>query len=133
MLDGEDAETRARPEAAGLDVPETLARLGLDPASYVDLLRRFGPQAKRDLQALDAAVAVRDIDATGRLAHALGGASAHLGAARLQRAARALEQAAKTGEGDLSALAEDVAREGWTVLAPVTDAGAARRLASSRP
>jgi serine phosphatase RsbU (regulator of sigma subunit)/anti-sigma regulatory factor (Ser/Thr protein kinase)/HPt (histidine-containing phosphotransfer) domain-containing protein len=126
MLDGEDAETRARPEAADLDVPETLARLGLDPASYVDLLRRFGPQAKRDLEALGAAVAARDIDGTGRLAHALAGASANLGAARLQRAARALEQAAKTGEGDLGALAEDVAREGWTVLASVTDLGGSR-------
>ena len=91
---------------------------------YVDLLRRFGPQAQRDLEALGAAVAARDVEGTGRLAHALAGASANLGASRLQRAARALEHAAKTGVGDLGALAQDVAREGATLLTSVTALGA---------
>ncbi len=111
--------TRALGELAGLDVAETLARLGLDPPSYVDLLRRFGPQAERDLEALAAAVAGGDTEGARRLAHALAGASANLGAARLQRAARALELAAKAGAGELSALAQEVTREGRTVLASI--------------
>jgi HPt (histidine-containing phosphotransfer) domain-containing protein len=119
MLEGQDAETGALPELAGLEVAEALARLGVDPASYVELLRRFGPQADRDLEVLAAAVSARDAEGTRRLAHALAGAAANLGAARLQRAARALERAAASGATDLGALAAEVAREGRTVLASV--------------
>jgi len=119
MLEGQDAETGALPELAGLEVAEALARLGVDPASYVELLRRFGPQADRDLEVLAAAVSARDAEGTRRLAHALAGAAANLGAARLQRAARALERAAASGGTDLGALAAEVAREGRTVLASV--------------
>ena len=119
MLEGQDAETGALPEMAGLEVAEALARLGVDPASYVDLLRRFGPQAERDLEVLAAAVSARDAEGTRRLAHALAGAAANLGAARLQRAARALERAAASGAADLGGLAAEVAREGRTVLTSV--------------
>jgi HPt (histidine-containing phosphotransfer) domain-containing protein len=119
MLEGQDAETGALPELAGLEVAEALARLGVDPASYVELLRRFGPQADRDLEVLAAAVSAHDAEGTRRLAHALAGAAANLGAARLQRAARALERAAASGGTDLGALAAEVAREGRTVLASV--------------
>ena len=111
MLEGQDAETGALPELAGLEVAEALARLGVDPASYVELLRRFGPQADRDLEVLAAAVSARDAEGHGASPIPSRGRR-RISAPRACNALRARSSGGGVRGTDLGALAAEVAREG---------------------
>ncbi len=89
----------------GLNVAGALARLGIGFDALQRMLIRFADGQSKTVADLRAAVAAGDADAAARHAHALAGAAGNLGADTLREAAKALETAARSGGGDLSALA----------------------------
>jgi CheY-like chemotaxis protein len=102
-------EHRAEPRAAGTGWPEALldreahARFiheygGGDPRTAAGLVETYLRSALRSLEALEAGVGSRDIDAVRRAAHDLKSGSASIGAARLAAMARDIEAAAKSGD-----------------------------------
>jgi signal transduction histidine kinase/CheY-like chemotaxis protein/HPt (histidine-containing phosphotransfer) domain-containing protein len=91
------AEGRSSTSLDGIDVPATLARLGISFDTLRRMLIRFADGGART--AADARRAFEQGDTAGvaRHAHALAGAAGNLGAVRLREAAKALEHAAGTG------------------------------------
>ncbi|HLK90466.1 MAG TPA: ATP-binding protein [Polyangia bacterium] len=93
----------------GIDVASALARLGGDRVVYHRLLANLLREWEDATGSLETALAVPDLPAIRRTAHALKGASATLGVQPLASEAAALEQAAGEGE-DGAAVAAAVAR-----------------------
>jgi two-component system, sensor histidine kinase and response regulator len=96
------------PRLEGIDVTESLERLGLEFASFRRMLIRFADGQGATLDALRAAVSSGDGAAAARHAHAIAGASGNLGAEALRTAAKALERAGRDGRNDLAALLADL-------------------------
>jgi len=88
------------PAIEGIDVPRTLARLGLGFETLRRMLIRFADGQQPTADALRAAVAAADCDAAARHAHAIAGSSGNLGAEDLHAAAKALERAGREGRAD---------------------------------
>jgi CheY-like chemotaxis protein/HPt (histidine-containing phosphotransfer) domain-containing protein len=88
----------------GIELSETLRRLGISRNSLEQMLVRFADGLGPTLDALRAAVAATDRDAAARHAHAIAGSAGNLGADALRAAAKELEQAGREGRTDLSAL-----------------------------
>jgi PAS domain S-box-containing protein len=94
----------ARAEAAeltgnlrGVDIASALARLGLDPETYLGLLRRFSAGQEAGLAGIRAAMDQGDRETALRQAHSLKGAALNLGAGALGGAARDLEECLQGG------------------------------------
>jgi signal transduction histidine kinase/DNA-binding response OmpR family regulator/ligand-binding sensor domain-containing protein len=102
----EDAPPQSEqlPSLEGIDVAETLKRLGLDFDTLKRMLVRFSDGQGRTLDALRAAVAAGDAAAASRYAHAIAGAAGNLGAEDLRTAAKAMEHAGREGRTDLAEL-----------------------------
>jgi len=83
----------------GVDIPGALARLGLDPETYLRLLRRFGAGQGPLLAELEAALEREDPGTALRHVHSLKGAALNLGAHALSGAARDLEVLLQKGGG----------------------------------
>jgi two-component system, sensor histidine kinase and response regulator len=98
------ASEEALPTLEGIEVAETLARLGLGFESLRKMLIRFADGQGKTLEELRAAVNASDAAAAARHAHAIAGAGGNLGADALRTAAKALEQAARQGQGNLEEL-----------------------------
>ncbi|MDR3672782.1 MAG: ATP-binding protein [Holophaga sp.] len=81
----------------GVDIPGALARLGIDPDTYLQLLRRFGAGHEAGLAGLRAALARGDRETALRHVHSLKGAALNLGAGALGGAARDLEECLQGG------------------------------------
>jgi len=97
------------PAIEGVDVPGTLARLGLEFETLRRMLVRFADGQQPTTDALRAAVAAVDCDAAARHAHAIAGSAGNLGAEALHAAAKALERAGREGRaGDLASLFADL-------------------------
>jgi HPt (histidine-containing phosphotransfer) domain-containing protein len=97
------------PPLEGINVTGSLARLGLDYATFQKMLVRFAGSQGAMLEAVRAAVASGDSSEVARSAHTIAGASGNLGAEALQAAAKALERAGREGSKSLLAhLAADV-------------------------
>jgi PAS domain S-box-containing protein len=90
----------------GLDIRAALTRLGIGPATYLTLLRRFSTGQEGVLDHLFTDLEAGDVASAQRNAHSLKGAAGNLGATRLAEAAKALESALKAS-----------AAEEWTALA----------------
>jgi signal transduction histidine kinase/CheY-like chemotaxis protein len=88
----------------GIDVEDTLRRLGLEFSSLRRMLIRFADGQGKTLDELRAAVAAHDPASAARQAHAIAGAAGNLGAEGLRAAAKALERAAREGTEDLQQL-----------------------------
>lgn len=101
----------ALPSTPGVDISDTIRRLGIDFESLLPLYRRFHRTISGQVDAIRKAVEAGDRDQSSREAHALAGASGNLGMNALRERAKALEIAAKGAGGDLSALMEAVAAE----------------------
>jgi CheY-like chemotaxis protein/HPt (histidine-containing phosphotransfer) domain-containing protein len=98
-------EPAAAPAALeGINVSDTLARLGLEFGTLSKMLVRFANGQRKTVEDLRAAVAAGDLDAASRHAHAIAGAAGNLGAEDLRRAAKAMELAARDGTGDARSL-----------------------------
>ncbi|MBI5790574.1 MAG: response regulator [Rhodocyclales bacterium] len=76
----------------GLNVEQGLSMVRGNGAKYLDLLRRFAESHADDMAALQTSLAAGDRPTALRLAHTLKGAAATLGANRLARMARDLEE-----------------------------------------
>jgi CheY-like chemotaxis protein len=76
----------------GLNVEQGLSMMRGNSAKYLDLLRRFADHHADDMAALQASLDAGDQTTALRLAHTLKGAAATLGANRLARMARDLEE-----------------------------------------
>ena len=117
----------------GINVTDTLARLGLEFGTLCRMLVRFANGQRKTLEDLRTAVAAGDLDAASRHAHAIAGAAGNLGAEDLRRAAKAMELAARDGTGDAQSLmravddhAAIVLRSIDTLQAPVEGASSER-------
>ena len=75
----------------GVDTQGALARLGLDPGTYLQFLSRLAAGEASTLASLEAALAQGDVPGARRQAHSLLGAALNLGANALANAARDLE------------------------------------------
>jgi CheY-like chemotaxis protein/HPt (histidine-containing phosphotransfer) domain-containing protein len=98
----DDAEAPSALE--GIEVNETLSRLGLEFGSLRRMLIRFADGQRKTLEDLRSAVAVNDLPAAARHAHAIAGAAGNLGAEELRRAAKTLELAARDGTAEVQSL-----------------------------
>jgi two-component system sensor histidine kinase/response regulator len=76
----------------GINVEQGLSMVRGNRAKYLDLLRRFAESHADDMAALQTSLAAGDRPTALRLAHTLKGAAATLGANRLARMARDLEE-----------------------------------------
>jgi PAS domain S-box-containing protein len=81
----------------GVDTAGALTRLGIDPETYLQLLRRFGAGQGAELAAISEALARGDRETALRHAHSLKGAALNLGAGALAVAARDLEDCLQDG------------------------------------
>jgi signal transduction histidine kinase/CheY-like chemotaxis protein/HPt (histidine-containing phosphotransfer) domain-containing protein len=104
----ESRQAQAAPPLPGLNVAGALSRLGIGFEALQRMLIRFADGQSKTVADLRAAVKASDADAAARHAHALAGAAGNLGADTLREAAKALETAARSGGGDLPALAARV-------------------------
>lgn len=107
----DSAPAPALPSTPGVDIVDTIRRLGIDFESLLPLYRRFHRTIAGQVDAIRKAVEAGNRDQSSREAHALAGASGNLGMNALRERAKALETAAKGAGGDLSALMEAVAAE----------------------
>lgn len=108
-----------------LETAYLLDLTGGDRALIDEILAAFKEDVPLRVSALSRALAAGNLAETGRLAHALKGASGSLGATCLYQRAAALEQAARGGdaarsvvlgrlvEGDLARLLARLAVEAW--------------------
>lgn len=99
------------PELDGIDVQETLSRLGLKWKSIKKLILKFGDGQPALLKQLRDSMDAKDQDAAQRHAHSIAGASGNLGAAELRKRAKTLEHAIRDGEGDSEALYDYMCEE----------------------
>lgn len=106
----------APPVLEGINVADTLTRLGLGFGNLRKMLIRFADGQGKILEDLRAAVTAGDETAAARHAHAIAGAAGSLGADTLRAAAKALEQAGRDGRRDLQDLLRTVNEHAATVF-----------------
>jgi len=107
------------PALEGVNVADTLTRLGLGFESLRKMLIRFADGQSGTLGQLRAAVLAGDGAAAAQHAHAIAGAAGNLGADDLRAAAKALEQAGREGRRDLEDLLRAVDERANTVFRSV--------------
>jgi HPt (histidine-containing phosphotransfer) domain-containing protein len=120
----------APPELEGINVRETLARLGLGFEPLRRMLVRFADGQGKTLEDLRAAVEAGDSMGAARHAHAIAGAAGSLGADALRAATKALENAGREGRRDLRPLLEAVNAQAAVVFRSI---GTLREPAASAP
>ncbi len=118
------APEAAAPEAAlprldGVDVEDTVRRLGLPFNALRPVFLRFADSQRKTLEDLRAAVAAGDPAGTRGHAHALAGAAGNLGAGELYEAAKALESAAREGRGGFAESFAEVEKRASAVFAAI--------------
>jgi len=111
------------PETPGVDIADTMRRLGIDFGSLLPLYRRFHRALAGHVSAIREAVQAGQRDQASREAHALAGASGNLGMGALRERAKALETAAKRPSGDLVPLLEAVSEEAALVSSSLGSLG----------
>jgi HPt (histidine-containing phosphotransfer) domain-containing protein len=85
----------------GVDLAFALARLRGDEAALKRLLRQFVAEHRRDLEAIDRAVAANQSSQVVALLHGLRGVAGNFGAHRLVDACRAAEQSQSSGSSTI--------------------------------
>jgi two-component system sensor histidine kinase/response regulator len=103
-LDAEGKESSAIPVLEGLDLADSVRRLGIPLERLRPILFRFLEDQRKTLKDLRGVVAAQDTIAARHRAHALAGAAGNLGANDLRRVARDLELAALNGNASLADL-----------------------------
>lgn len=103
------------PTTPGIDIADTVKRLGIDFKSLLPLYRRFHRSFSAQLEAIAEAVRSEDRDKISRESHALAGASGNLGMTALRERSKALEIAAKGSAGGLANLWAAIETEAFTV------------------
>jgi two-component system, sensor histidine kinase and response regulator len=124
------------PSHSGIDIAGTIQRLGLDEETLRRMLVRFADGQAPTLDALRTAVASGDASEAARHAHGVAGAAGNLGVDALRDAAKALEQAARTGCTDLAMLLAEVeqcAAVAFRSIDTFRDAAAARPSMTTGP
>ncbi|HET6326501.1 MAG TPA: response regulator [Planctomycetaceae bacterium] len=104
------------PVLAGINVAESVRRLGIPLERLQPILLRFAADQRQTLEKLRAAVAAKDAAASRHQAHALAGAAGNLGADELRQTARDLELTALKGDSDLAVLFRLVDESAQTVF-----------------
>jgi two-component system sensor histidine kinase/response regulator len=106
----------ALPVLAGIDVAQSVRRLGIPLERLRPILLRFAEDQRQTLEELRAAVTAKDAAGARHHAHALAGAAGNLGADDLRQVARVLEMAALKGDSDLAELFRPVDESAYTVF-----------------
>ena len=92
-----EQDPQAGLDLPGIDVAEALDRLGISPGAYQRVLKAFPGGQQQTVADLGQALQTGDLARVKLLAHSLAGAGGNIGAGRLRRAARKLEQTAEQG------------------------------------
>jgi len=85
----------------GFAVESTLANLQCDLPAFRKILLTFYRQRRHNCDEITARLAQGDLEEAGELLHGIAGSSGYLGAMKLYREARAMEEACKTGDIDV--------------------------------
>ncbi|MEW6380242.1 MAG: Hpt domain-containing protein [bacterium] len=88
------------------DEQKTLAELGIDKASYHELLDYLIIQVKESIEELHKAISLDDFDQAARTAHALKGMAGNLRIEKIQTIAKSLELGCKNDKNRLAAEAD---------------------------
>ena len=107
------------PDIAGVDVANTMERLGLPWQSVTKMLLKFAagqPGIRDDLRA---AIDAEEWEPARRHAHSIAGSSGNLGASKLRAKAKILENAIKDGKGDYEPLFATLNQELESVLVAI--------------
>ena len=107
------------PTLSGVDVTDTMQRLGLPWPSIKKILLRFGDGQPATRDELRQAMTSEDWESARRHAHSIAGASGNLGAADLRTKAKELEDAIKHGKGDYEPLYQVMNEELESVLSAI--------------
>ncbi|HED16048.1 MAG TPA: response regulator [Gammaproteobacteria bacterium] len=105
------------PELPGIDTKTGLARVGNNSKLYRNILIKFRDSQADALEQIKQALADGDRQTAERLAHTLKGVCGNVGADKLEKAARELEAAIKTGQENTDDELAAVRRE----LAPILE------------
>src|SRR5262249_25976061 len=112
-------EREAIPRLAGIDVENTVHRLGIPFASLRPMYLRFLDGQRPIVEQLEAAAKSGNGAEVLRQAHALSGASGNLRPHAVRKAAGAIESAAREGRTDVSELLGNVQREAKIVFGSI--------------
>jgi FOG: HPt domain len=116
------------PDLPGVNVAESVRRIGGNVALYFSLLDKFRVKQRNFATSFREALAANDQDTAERLAHTLRGIAGTLGAETLQDLARLLESSIKKGEsGEVDSLLARVDKELATFIASIDQVLETRR------
>ena len=116
------------PDLPGVNVAESVRRIGGNVALYFSLLDKFRVKQRNFATSFREALAANDRDTAERLAHTLRGIAGTLGAETLQDLARLLESSIKKGEsGEVDSLLARVDKELATFIASIDQVLETRR------
>lgn len=123
-----DSAHEPLPDLSGVNVAESVRRIGGNVALYFSLLDKFRVKQRNFATSFLEALAANDQDTAERLAHTLRGIAGTLGAETLQDFARSLESSIKNGEsGEVDSLLARVDKELATFIASIDQALETRR------
>jgi CheY-like chemotaxis protein len=113
------ADAHAPCHLDGIDVEDTLTRLGVSFETLRRMLLRFAEDGATTAAEARQALAQGDLRAAARHAHALAGAAGNLGADRLRALAKALEHSAGAGAPEAATHLAEVEHEAARVFAAI--------------
>jgi len=99
--------SKREPATVVVDLPGALDRIDGDQRLLNEIAEIFLNDGPRLLESFQSAVAARDVIRTESSAHALKGIAANVGGLRVERAALAVEDAARTGQMELAGIAAE--------------------------
>jgi two-component system sensor histidine kinase/response regulator len=124
----QDSAPEPLPNLPGVNVSESVRRIGGNVALYYSLLDKFRDKERNISTRIREALASEDRSTAERLAHTLRGIAGTLGAKTLQGLAESLEKCIKNGEsGEIDPLLARIDEELATFIASIDQALEARR------
>ncbi len=125
----QDSAPETIPNLSGVNVSESVRRIGGNVALYYSLLEKFRDKERNISTRIREALASEDLSTAERLAHTLRGIAGTLGAKSLQELAESLEKSIKNGEsGEIDPLLARIDQELATFMASIDRALEARQV-----
>ena len=127
--EAQKSESETLPNLAGINVAETVRRMGGSVALYCALLDKFRVKERNTPAAIRETLAADDRSTAERLAHTLRGSAGTLGAKSLQDLAASLENCIRKAEfGEVDSLLGRIDQELATFIAGIDQALEARQV-----
>jgi signal transduction histidine kinase/CheY-like chemotaxis protein len=104
-------------DLVGIDTDSGLSITKNNPELYLNLLKRFAVSNQNVKKDFEAALSTQNFESAVRLAQVIRGTARNIGAKDVQRAAKALEEACRSKQSDLTELIDNLMQQLTPVLA----------------